>query len=587
MPERLYSTFQVATLLGATLGTVMEWMQKGWLPFKRLPDGSVRVPGSGLVRFLKERGVNIEQIMAKALATEGEYQPRNPAEGLAPVELTAVQPSAVNDRLAPDVGAPEGRGAAEPLSPSGAAEAASSSGVAADPASSSGVAADPALRQHVAEAVSAYRQEVQQMSEQEKVAAHEQGRQQEPVAQPAGDPVQAPATGDPAAQVAQAILQDAIARGASDIHLDSAAEGLALRLRIDGVLQDKTSFKARLPQNLAPQIIAHFKAQAALDVQRTRQAQQGLFAFTADGRQVKLRLSAWPTIHGEKLTISLRAAVVLPGLSQLGLDAQDEARLRALLVEGAGLILLAGPPRCGKDVTLRAMAAELNTRERAVATIERSVDAEIPGVNQSAVDAPSGFGFAEAMRALADADGDVILIDDIPDPATALAAFDAAQSGKLVLGGMNVRSAPAAAATLLEMGLAPWPLSSALLMVVEQRNVRRLCESCRKQAAASDELLGRLGLNRRDVDFPAFAPGGCAKCNSGYSGLTRLLSVTYTEGPVAKVLRASGNVEAIRQAAQYAGTRPLGQVGLEKVRAGLTSLDELARVLPSGAFRSP
>jgi len=540
MPERLYSTYQVARLLGESPQTVADWMQKGWLPFKKLPGGLVRIPGMGLIHFLKERGIDLNEVMTKIAQRDGQSEPAGAAPEPVPAAVPAPGPSVAVEAVADAESAVHRPEAKMP----------------------SRAPIDPGPR----EAPDPPDQDLTEAPPVEQAASPPKEGAMETIS-----PV------DAASQVARALLSDAAARGAGDIHLESRPDGISLRLRIDGVLQDKPSFKVRLPAGIAPKLVAHFKSLTGLNPAQTRLPQAGPFAFQANGREVRCELACLPTIHGERLTIRLRDAAPVQDLSALGLDAAEQAQWRHLVAEPGGIILVIGHARSGKDLTLRALAAELNTPERSVATIERSVLAAVPGLVQCRVDRAAGLRFAEAMRALADCDGDAIMTDDIPDPATGLALMDAAEGGKIVLAGMNVRGPVEAVAMLLEMNLEPWPLSMTLRAIIQPRIVRRLCADCRKQVVPSPDVLSRLALRLEEVNFPVYCPQGCTRCAGGYRGTTGLFSVTRVEGPVARAIRL-GAPENLPSAVGSSGTKPLRQVALGKLRAGVTSLEELERV---------
>ena len=509
MSQRVFTTYQVAELLGATPGTVMEWMDKGWLPFDRQGDGPVSVTEEGLTRFLETQGVDKARVMAK-------------------VEMMVASVS-VDDN-----------GAVPPSAP---------------------VAEVPAEEVEVV---------VEAPAEEVEVVAEVPAEEVEVVAE------EAPA--DPADQIAQATLKYAVLRRASELHLEPTSGGMALRARIDGVLHEKENFRQRLPDGMAPRLVAHLKAMAGLDVDQCALPQAGEFTATVEGKPVALELATCPTQRGEKVFIRLMDGAV-PDVGGLGLGEADEQRLRSALARPEGLVVLVGPPRGGRADTLKAMLASLAGAERNALAIAASADGELDWVTHCRVIPGAGFTFAEAVRAFARQRPEVIAISELRDPMTAGAALEAALAGSMVLAGFRAPSVSAAVAGLREMGLEPWPLASMLAAVVEQRTVRTLCPKCRQEGSA-DDIGGPLPAGVGAIDFPVYAPGGCGQCGSiGYAGSAGLFEVLPMEGAVLDAIRAGAGAPQIQQAARRAGMKTLAEAGVELVRTGVTSVAELARVL--------
>jgi len=273
-------------------------------------------------------------------------------------------------------------------------------------------------------------------------------------------------------QIADAILADAAEAEADQIHLEPLGEGLRLRTRAGGVLREKPNFAARLPAELAPKLIDHLKSLANVDVNERRRPQGGTFSRIFDGREIQVQLSTCPTAAGEKVFLRLADAARAAGLSQLGLDEADELRLRDILAAGGGMIIIAGPPRKDRSAAVDALAREAVRADRNVAAASRGPRDEIDGVNQTWIDPAAGLTYAEAVRTFEMQDADVIAIDDLRDPPTALAAMEAARDGRTIIAGMIAADAAAAVAALVEMGLEPWPLSQTLSAIIEQRRAR-------------------------------------------------------------------------------------------------------------------
>lgn len=510
MPERMYSTYQVADLLGATPSEVGEWIRKQWLPVKHYADGPARISETGLIQFLKQRGVDIEAVMAKVVVREAQSE-RDWEEVH---EGQVVPASAVGPPLLEALPA---------AGPSDAADTAKSA--------------------------------------------------------EAPKPADGPSPADAAARVAEAIMKDAAARHASHIHLEFGRNGLALRLRIDGVLHDKLNFSRRLPRALGPWVVERFVELAGADPAQRQRPQAGSFFHSVDGREIDFHISACPTLHGEKLLVRLlERRRALPDLAQLGLDAPDQRSIQRVLAEPAGLILVAGPPRSGTTTTLLAMLETLVSPERNVVAVEDSAALEVEGLVQSC---PAGdFTFAEAVQASAAQDADAIMVGGIVEPGVARAAVKAAAGGRLVLGAMRAHSAPASAGALLAMGVGPELLSSVLLAVIAQRLLRKLCDDCKCRADPPKKLLEELALRPRELGSATYAARGCPRCSkTGYSGRTGVFSVLEMDQAISALLRGGADVGTMERAALRHGMKPLRQAALEKVRAGVTSLEEVARIL--------
>jgi len=511
MAERLYSTYQVADLLGATPGQVVEWMQKGWLPFQRLADGPVRITQHGLVTFLKRQGIDIESVMAKSVMRQ--EQSRAAALG--------------------DVGGGDSSGAERRLL------IGSDSDASAEPDGTGGQAGEPALSDEVA------------------------GAQAEVPADSHAD-----ASPQAAAQVALAILDDAVRRRATHVHLERLHGGLSLRLRIDGVLHEKLNFAARLPEAVAPALIEQFKSMAG----------PGAAAFerTVQGRRVEFRIACLEALHGEKIV--LRVGEMFPPageLSRLRLCHEDAALIRRLAACPCGLVLLAGPVGTGRGRLLRAMAAELGKSKRSVAVVEDATEMEVDGVTYCPA---GGASPGETIRSIAGADTDVILVEALQDAESMRAALDEAAGGRLVLAGVSADHAAQALEMVLETEAKPWALASTLRAILALRTVRRLCDECKVPAQQGAEPPAEFALSPGERHWTA---GKCEKCGkTGYAGLTVAGAVFEIDDDLAGLLRRGANDEVLKAAAGRAGPRAIRRAALEKARRGATTLEELARVFP-------
>jgi type II secretory ATPase GspE/PulE/Tfp pilus assembly ATPase PilB-like protein len=595
MSERLYTIYQVADLLGSTPGEVLTWIRQGRLDY-RGDDGRRQISQGSLVRFLRREGIDIEQVLAKAVLGAGGQRPvgdgkaqahgngSRPARQDAPRSAVAAADDLAGKYVADVVPHPPGQGQ----------ERAEEAPASREPVAPREAAA-PAVAEHSAGG---------------QPGGNGDGQIPAP---PSMDPLSAPAdqaldaeivAPDPAQSLAEAILKDAVARRATAIHLEptggqegGAAPGLALRLRVDGVLQEKVNFRLRLPPAVAEGLVAHFLTRAGLAGPGTTGAgttgvspvgetkeQSGWFASAAAG-DARFRLSVCTTRAGRRLVIFVEGAEAdRPALKDLVLSADDEKALHRLLRERSGLILVTARPGEGASTTLRAMAGELAGPHRSLFWIGAEDCPPVEGASllplgcDGTGGAMGGLCGAKAVRSAAGQDADLIAVAEIWDSQTLLAAAEAALAGRLVLARLHERSAPAALELLRRAGLAPWRLATALLGVVARRDVRKLCPACRREESPADEVLHLLGLSREEVPAMTFAATGCKQCYStGYAGRTGAFSILEVNEELAGLLREGAPAAAIEEAARKAGMKTLREAGLELARQGETSLAELAR----------
>jgi len=390
---------------------------------------------------------------------------------------------------------------------------------------------------------------------------------------PAAEPVGA----DLAAGLAKAILIDAVRRGADHVHFEPGRDGLAVKLRIDGVLQERGGGDARLPRSFIPELMAYLRSRAGVrDSAGGSWSSRGphlvrppAVPLTVAGRQVELRFSVLRTAFGEKAVVNILDPAASPApLADLHLPAADEAAVRAMLSAPSGLVALAAPIRGGRWAGLGAAVAELAAPQRSVVVAAQHLAARIGPAAMLAVEPGAGFGFAEAIAAAAAADADAIVVEDVHSPAAASAALSAALDGRMVVAGMSCAAAPEAVALLVEMGLDGVALSLAFRGAVALRRVRRLCDECKRAAPAASG--GEAG---------AFVPRGCARCSgTGFVGFVALASTLPARAELVEWLRSSAAADDVRQAASEMVSRSLDDAAAAALREGLTSPAEVARV---------
>ncbi len=382
----------------------------------------------------------------------------------------------------------------------------------------------------------------------------------------------------PIVRLVDHLLRTALTLRASDLHLEPGPEGCRLRYRVDGLLRDEQ----RLPRGVQAPVISRLKVLARLDIAERRLPQDGSFRIRVDGREIDLRVSVIPLPYGEKIVVRiLDQAAGVVGLDALGCTEERLEQFRAVLRRTRGLVLVTGPTGSGKTTTLYAMVQALNESVRNIVTVEDPIEYQISGVNQVQVNAEIGLTFARALRALLRQDPDVILVGEIRDSETAEIACRAALTGHLVLSTLHTNDAPSTVTRLLDLGVPRYLVASQLIGVIAQRLVRTICPHCRGEAQPPPELLTALRLapdalrTRR-----TYAGLGCPQCHhQGYWGRTAIHELLLLTPPLRELIASGASEEALRAGALSSGLVSLGGDGLAKVWEGITTLDEVARVV--------
>jgi type IV pilus assembly protein PilB len=375
-----------------------------------------------------------------------------------------------------------------------------------------------------------------------------------------------------AAKVAEELIRRGIVMGATDIHVEPGPQQVTIRFRVDGELQDGGSY----PKAMQSPLLTRIKIMAELNIAESRLPQDGRFRVEAEGRPVDLRISTYPTLHGEDVVLRVldRGRVKLE-LEALGLAKPDLKLLRAALRRPHGLIPVTGPTGSGKTTTLYSALRELDTKKKSVLTLEDPIEYELEGVRQSQINVKAGLTFASGLRSLLRHDPDVILVGEMRDQETVRIALSAALTGHLVLTTVHTNSAAGAIPRLLDMGAEPYVLASSMELVVAQRLVRVLCQQCRTPLEVPAEVRGRYGLG----DGVIYRPRGCNACRqTGYRGRIGIFEILPIDESIeAAIYRGLPGEEVQRLA-----NRPtLLHDGLRKVAAGITSLEEVLKVAGS------
>ncbi len=381
----------------------------------------------------------------------------------------------------------------------------------------------------------------------------------------------------PIIPLARHILRQAFSLGASDIHLEPGARQMEVRCRIDGVLQPLL----RLPRNLQDSLISRFKIMAAMDIGEKRLPQDGRIQSSWENRQIDVRVSSLPTLHGEKLVLRILDQEKNQfGLEDMGFSRKNRLALENLIRQPYGLILITGPTGSGKTSTLYALMRTLQDPGKNLITVEDPIEYQMEGISQVAVQPKIGLTFAACLRTILRQDPDLIMVGEIRDGQTAAMSVHAALTGHLVLSTLHTNTAAGAVSRLLDLGTDPHLLAAALRGVVSQRLVRKLCPECRiAEREGRDSWVGDYFLEPEEDSHLFYAAGGCPACrHTGYRGRIAVHEVfPFSEACRQALSHGAGEQELTRMAREE-GVPSLFQDGRDKVRQGVTSIRELLRV---------
>ncbi|HEX5458418.1 MAG TPA: type IV-A pilus assembly ATPase PilB [Steroidobacteraceae bacterium] len=374
------------------------------------------------------------------------------------------------------------------------------------------------------------------------------------------------------------VMLDAIRRGASDIHFEPYEKTYRIRLRMDGVLKEI----AQPPVALAQKLSARLKVMSRLDIAERRVPQDGRIKMKlSKNRAIDFRVSTCPTLFGEKIVMRiLDPSQAMLGIESLGYEPFQKMLYERFLAKPQGMILVTGPTGSGKTVSLYTGLNILNREDTNISTAEDPAEINLPGVNQVNVNPKVGLTFAAAMRAFLRQDPDVIMVGEIRDLETAEIAIKAAQTGHLVLSTLHTNDAPQTLTRLVDMGVKPYAIATSVSLIIAQRLARRLCSQCKQPMDIPEEALLKEGFTHEDMKggLRIFAPKGCANCTDGYKGRVGIYQVLPVTDSIARIILAGGSAPEIGDQAAKEGVWDLRRSGLEKVRSGLTSLEEVNSV---------
>jgi type IV pilus assembly protein PilB len=376
----------------------------------------------------------------------------------------------------------------------------------------------------------------------------------------------------PAIKLVHEVIARAIEVGASDIHLDPAPGDMRVTFRVDGVLVAGGA----VPREIVPTVVSRIKIMSALDIAERRAPQDGRMRVSVEHRSVDVRVTTLPLVGGEGVVMRLLDAdAVVRELDSLGMRTADHDRFRGAINKPHGALLVTGPTGCGKTTTLYAALTAINDGQRSILTIEDPVESPIHRIKQMQVTPKAGVSFAAGLRSILRADPDVIMVGEIRDQETAEIAIRSAITGHLMLSTLHTRNAVSAATRLVDMGIEPFMVAAAVDCVVAQRLARTLCNNCKSETTVSADVLLEHGLEGAQV----FEPVGCMRCGgTGFRGRIGLYEVMVVTDEIRDLLVSGAGIQAVSAAAAASGMSTMRQDGIEKVREGLTSLMEVARV---------
>jgi len=382
----------------------------------------------------------------------------------------------------------------------------------------------------------------------------------------------------PVVKFVNKVLVDAIRKGASDIHFEPYETDYRVRLRIDGVLK----IAARAPVQLRERIAARLKVMSQLDIAEKRVPQDGRIKLNlSKTKQMDFRVSTLPTLFGEKIVLRLLdGSAAKLGIEMLGYEPDQQKLFLEAIHKPYGMVLVTGPTGSGKTVSLYTALGILNDETRNISTAEDPVEIRLPGVNQVQQNEKRGMTFAAALRSFLRQDPDIIMVGEIRDLETAEIAIKAAQTGHMVLSTLHTNDAPQTIARLMNMGIAPYNITSSVTLIIAQRLARRLCSKCKKKVKLPDKALLDEGFTQRQIDagMEIYEPVGCDECSNGYKGRCGVYQVMPMTDEIADIILKGGSAMDIAEVGQKIGINDLRQSALLKVAQGVTSLVEINRV---------
>ncbi|HVH47770.1 MAG TPA: GspE/PulE family protein [Labilithrix sp.] len=383
---------------------------------------------------------------------------------------------------------------------------------------------------------------------------------------------------DPIEQGAVLVLDEIIRRAvrakASDVHLEPKRDRLNVRFRLDGEMVEEQS----VPVDIALEVVSRVKVLARMDIAERRLPQDGQLTLSPNGELVHLRASTFPSSLGEKVVLRILSGQTLISFEKLGLEPKTQAIVRELIARPQGFIVASGPTGAGKTSTLYSFLRLVDTRSTNVMTLEDPIEIELPSITQGQTNIKAGFTFATGLRSILRQDPDVIMVGEIRDAETAGIALQASLTGHLVLSTLHTSDAVESVVRLVDLGVEPWIIANALTAVLAQRLVRVVCRSCQEEVSLEHPI-----VDGDEVVIPKGArvvrPRGCSKClKTGYKGRTGIFEVVIVDDDMRELVKAKSSPREYKQLLRKRGVVSLRRVGLQLVRDGITTVDEVVRV---------
>jgi type IV pilus assembly protein PilB len=380
-----------------------------------------------------------------------------------------------------------------------------------------------------------------------------------------------------AISLVRSVISTAIARRASDIHIEPHEFEVVIRFRIDGILSDIMT----IPNHLKSAVISRLKIMGQLKITEKRRPQDGGFHLKVDNRMLDIRMSVLPTVFGEKIVLRLLNRENIYELDKLGFDAGNMAHLRKIIRSPYGIFLVTGPTGSGKTTTLYAILNELDHIQKNITTVEDPVEYVLPRINQIQINAQIGLTFANGLRSILRQDPDIIMVGEIRDEETAKMAVQAALTGHFVLSTLHTNDAIGSINRLLNMGIEPYLLASSVRGVMAQRLVRKICPECKMEEDVPESVLARTGVAKNPYLPKVFYKGrGCTYCqHSGYKGRISINEIIPVDEHLSSLIRSGADEQEMKQYARSKGFSSLEDDGLKKVAQGRTTLEEYIRVV--------
>ncbi len=380
----------------------------------------------------------------------------------------------------------------------------------------------------------------------------------------------------PIVKTVDRILVEAVENSVSDIHIEPRKKRLDIRFRIDGILQEFTTY----PGKMHPGIVSRIKILSSLDISEKQKPQDGRIQIKIDNKEIDIRVSTLPTNYGEKVVMRLlNRESVRVRIEDLGFSENNLNYFYKLVKEPYGIILVTGPTGSGKTTTLYAALNEINSIEKNIITVEDPVEYQLPIINQVQVNIKKDLTFANALRSILRQDPDIIMIGEIRDPETAAIAAESALTGHLVFSTLHTNDAPSSIIRLMDMGVAPFLLAPSLLGIIAQRLARKICPHCKEKYIPSKEEMGSVELYTPINELVFYRGTGCDNCgNTGYKGRTGIHEILVVDEDIRGLITKNESVSMIRQKAVQKGFKDMRFDGLKKVISGMISIEELLRV---------